>query len=305
MLLPLCEPRSDRWKRIRRDRDRAGHAGTEAAVTRPGVSPVGLITSALETIGQMSCNPAIGGVAKSTVVREVDALGGIMARATDLAMLQFRMLNRSKGAAVWAPRAQCDRGLYRRAVRSLIEAQPRLHTIQGTVARLLLDTDGATALGVETLEGRRFAARAVVLTAGTFLRGKIHIGTTTNFGGGRAGEAPALDLAEQLERARNRERRGSRPVHHLASTVAPSTIPVLEAQEANRTSSTTRGHISGTTPRRSPKRVATPVAAAVLYHLLAHPGKERLKKTSRNQRVRRRDHGTRANATARRLKTKS
>lgn len=179
-----------------------GHAGTEAAVAaaRAGAR-VGLITSALETIGQMSCNPAIGGVAKSTVVREVDAMGGIMARATDLSMLQFRMLNRSKGAAVWAPRAQCDRGLYRRAVRTLIETQPRLHTIQGTVARLLLDAEGATALGVETLEGRRFAARAVVLTAGTFLRGRIHIGTTTNFGGGRAGEAAALDLAEQLQQA--------------------------------------------------------------------------------------------------------
>jgi len=99
-----------------------GHAGTEAAVAaaRLGAS-VALITSALETIGQMSCNPAIGGVAKGTVVREVDALGGIMGRATDLASLQFRMLNRSKGPAVWSPRAQCDRGLYRRAARSLIE----------------------------------------------------------------------------------------------------------------------------------------------------------------------------------------
>src|SRR6187401_2923473 len=109
-----------------------GHAGTEAAVaaSRLGGS-VGLITSALEAIGQMSCNPAIGGVAKGTVVREVDALGGIMGKATDLALLQFRMLNRSKGPAVWAPRAQCDRGLYRRAVRSLVEEQPRVQTIQG------------------------------------------------------------------------------------------------------------------------------------------------------------------------------
>src|SRR6267154_4960839 len=112
----------------------AGHAGTEAAVAaaRLGLR-VGLITSSLETIGQMSCNPAIGGVAKSTVVREVDALGGIMARATDLAMLQFRMLNQGKGPAVWAPRAQCDRGLYRRAVRSLLEEHSGLDTIQGTV----------------------------------------------------------------------------------------------------------------------------------------------------------------------------
>src|SRR5215211_7084772 len=121
----------------------AGHAGTEAAVAaaRTGAT-VGLVTSALETIGQMSCNPAIGGVAKGTVVREVDALGGIMGRATDLSTLQFRMLNRSKGPAVWAPRAQCDRGLYRRAVRSLIEQHRGLQTIQGTVARLLMDPNG-------------------------------------------------------------------------------------------------------------------------------------------------------------------
>ena len=178
----------------------AGHAGTEAAVAaaRAGAR-VAIVTSALETIGQMSCNPAIGGVAKGTVVREVDALGGIMARATDLATLQFRMLNRSKGPAVWAPRAQCDRGLYRRAVRHLLEAHPRLTTVQGTVARLVLDADSHAVAGVETLEGRRFAARCVVITTGTFLRGRIHIGTETKFSGGRAGETAATHLAEQLE----------------------------------------------------------------------------------------------------------
>ena len=180
----------------------AGHAGTEAAVAaaRAGAS-VALVTSALESIGQMSCNPAIGGVAKGTVAREVDALGGIMARATDLAMLQFRMLNRGKGAAVWSPRAQCDRGLYRRAVRSLLEHHTRLHPVQGTVARLLMSDGGRTVCGVETLEGRRFGARTVIITAGTFLRGKIHIGTETRIAGGRAGEAATLHLAEQLERA--------------------------------------------------------------------------------------------------------
>ena len=178
----------------------AGHAGTEAAVAaaRVGCS-VAIITSALETIGQMSCNPAIGGVAKGTVVREVDAMGGIMARATDLAMIQFRMLNRGKGAAVWAPRAQCDRGLYRRAVRALLEEHSRLRTVQGTVARLILDGD--IVAGVETIEGRRFGARAVVMTTGTFLRGRIHIGTTTRIAGGRAGEPSTIDIAEQLERA--------------------------------------------------------------------------------------------------------
>ena len=178
----------------------AGHAGTEAAVAAARLGArVAIVTSALETIGQMSCNPAIGGVAKGTVVREVDALGGIMGRATDLATLQFRMLNRGKGPAVWAPRAQCDRGLYRRAVRSLLEEQPGLDTIQGTVARLLIDDAAGLIRGIETLEGRRFSARAVVLTTGTFLRGRIHIGTGTKIAGGRAGEPSAIHLAEQLE----------------------------------------------------------------------------------------------------------
>src|SRR5256714_14080020 len=179
----------------------AGHAGTEAAVAAARVGArVGLITSALETIGQMSCNPAIGGVAKGTVVREVDALGGIMGKATDLAMIQFRMLNRSKGPAVWAPRAQCDRGLYRRSVRVLLEEQHNLQTIQGTVARLIFGV-GDRVAGVETLEGRRFAARSVVITTGTFLRGRIHIGTDTHISGGRAGESATTHLAEQLENA--------------------------------------------------------------------------------------------------------
>jgi len=180
----------------------AGHAGTEAAVAAARLGArVGLITSALETIGQMSCNPAIGGVAKGTVVREVDALGGIMGRATDLAMIQFRMLNRSKGPAVWSPRAQCDRGLYRRAVRTLLEEHARIQTVQGTVGRLLLTPDKRRVLGVETLEGRRFGARSVVITTGTFLRGRIHIGTETRISGGRAGETATTHLAEQLEQA--------------------------------------------------------------------------------------------------------
>jgi len=180
----------------------AGHAGTEAAVAAARLGArVGLITSALETIGQMSCNPAIGGVAKGTVVREVDALGGIMGRATDLAMIQFRMLNRSKGPAVWAPRAQCDRGLYRRAVRTLLEQHGNLQTVQGTVARLVFDPNDRRVLGVETREGRRFGAGSVVITTGTFLRGRIHIGTDTHLSGGRAGEGATTHLAEQLEEA--------------------------------------------------------------------------------------------------------
>ncbi len=176
----------------------AGHAGTEAAVAaaRTGAS-VAMITSALETIGQMSCNPAIGGIAKGCVVREVDALGGIMARATDLSMIQFRMLNRSKGPAVWAPRAQCDRGLYRRAVRSLVEQQPNLNVIQGTVSSLLIEGNERVA-GVTTLEGRSFAATSIVITTGTFLRGAIYIGTDTSIAGGRAGEKATTHLARQL-----------------------------------------------------------------------------------------------------------
>lgn len=174
-----------------------GHAGAEAAVAASRLGcRVALVTSALETIGQMSCNPAIGGVAKGTVVREVDALGGVMGRAIDRATIQFRMLNRGKGPAVWAPRAQADRGLYRRAVRALVEAHHTITLIQGTVARLLIEHGRVT--GVETLDDRRLGAQAVVVTTGTFGRGKIHIGTTTQLAGGRAGEAATTHLSEQL-----------------------------------------------------------------------------------------------------------
>ncbi len=145
----------------------------------------------------MSCNPAIGGVAKGTVVREVDALGGIMGRAADRATIQFRMLNGSKGPAVWSPRAQCDRGLYRRAVRSLLEEQETLHIVQGTVASLEIQ-DGRVA-GVVTNDGRQFSGGSVVVTAGTFLRGRIHIGMETQISAGRAGDAAVVEMAEQLE----------------------------------------------------------------------------------------------------------
>src|SRR5437762_1497476 len=175
-----------------------GHAGTEASVmaARMGAEVL-LLTSNLDTIGQLSCNPAIGGIAKGTVVREIDALGGIMGRATDRATIQFRMLNRSKGPAVWAPRAQCDRTLYRRAVRSLLEGFSQLDLTQGMVTRLL--TDGTRAAGVVTADGRSFRAHAVVLTAGTFLRGRIHLGTDTQIPAGRAGDQPAVDIAQHVE----------------------------------------------------------------------------------------------------------
>src|SRR5213083_518650 len=176
----------------------AGHAGSEAAVmsARLGARTL-LLTSNLDTIGHMSCNPAIGGIAKGTVVREVDVLGGIMGRATDRATIQFRMLNRSKGPAVWAPRAQCDRTLYRRAVRHLLEGFASLQLAQGMVSRLLLE--GSRAQGVETTDGRRYTALAVVITAGTFLRGRIHVGTDTQIPAGRAGDQPAVAIAQHIE----------------------------------------------------------------------------------------------------------
>lgn len=176
----------------------AGHAGAEAAAlaARAGARTI-LLTQNLETIGQMSCNPAIGGIAKGTVVREVDALGGVMGRATDRARIQFRMLNRSKGPAVWSPRAQCDRALYRGAVRSILERQSKLEFAQGTVRELLVHAGEVR--GVCTVDGRTFEARATVLTAGTFLRGRIHVGLDMMVPAGRAGEGPAIELAEALE----------------------------------------------------------------------------------------------------------
>jgi tRNA uridine 5-carboxymethylaminomethyl modification enzyme len=175
-----------------------GHAGAEAAAlsARRGARTL-LLTQNLETIGQMSCNPAVGGIAKGTVVREADALGGVMGRATDLARIQFRMLNRSKGPAVWSPRAQCDRGLYRRAVRMLLERQANLSLLQGTVAGLVIR--GGAVAGVTTTDGRGFLARAVVVTTGTFLRGRIHLGRGTQIPAGRAGEQPSVEFAQALE----------------------------------------------------------------------------------------------------------
>jgi tRNA uridine 5-carboxymethylaminomethyl modification enzyme len=175
-----------------------GHAGAEAAAmaARLGAHTL-LLTANLETIGQMSCNPAIGGIAKGTVVREVDALGGIMGRAADRATIQFRMLNRSKGPAVWAPRAQCDRTLYKRAVRSLLEALPGLALTQGMVSRLLIEADHVA--GVETSDGRRFRCTAAVITAGTFLRGRIHLGRETRIPAGRAGDQPSVEMAQAIE----------------------------------------------------------------------------------------------------------
>jgi tRNA uridine 5-carboxymethylaminomethyl modification enzyme len=173
-----------------------GHAGTEAALAsaRMGVRTL-LLSHNIETLGQMSCNPSIGGIGKGHLVKEVDALGGAMALATDEAGIQFRILNSSKGPAVRATRAQADRILYKQAIRSRLENQPNLTLFQQAVDDLLLDGDRVS--GVRTQLGVVFEARAVVLTAGTFLAGLIHVGME-NFRAGRMGDPPAISLAARL-----------------------------------------------------------------------------------------------------------
>ena len=174
----------------------AGHAGVEAALAsaRTGASTL-LLTQNLDTMGQMSCNPAIGGIGKSHLVSEIDALGGIMARAADLAGIQFRVLNARKGPAVRATRAQTDRVLYRQAIQTAVTQQDNLVVFQQSVVDLIVINDRVE--GVITQLGVSFHAAAVVLTTGTFLGGRIHIGMT-NYAGGRAGEPPANALAERL-----------------------------------------------------------------------------------------------------------
>ncbi len=173
-----------------------GHAGTEAALAaaRMGCATL-LLTHNVETLGQMSCNPAIGGIGKGHLVKEIDALGGAMARAADQAGIQFRILNASKGPAVRATRAQADRTLYKKAIRSLIENQANLTLFQQAVDDLLVEGEHIT--GVVTQMGLRFLASVVVLTVGTFLGGRIHIGLE-NHAGGRAGDPPANRLAQRL-----------------------------------------------------------------------------------------------------------
>jgi tRNA uridine 5-carboxymethylaminomethyl modification enzyme len=173
-----------------------GHAGTEAALAaaRMGCRTL-LVTQSIDSLGQMSCNPAVGGIGKGHLVREIDALGGAMARATDRAGIHFRTLNGSKGPAVRATRAQADRQLYKRAVRSILENQPNLSLFQQEVSDLRLEGDRVT--GVVTQVGVEFTARAVVLTVGTFLGGRIHVGLE-QYAGGRAGDPPSNRLAEKL-----------------------------------------------------------------------------------------------------------
>ena len=173
-----------------------GHAGTEAATAaaRMGMNTL-LLTHNIDTLGHMSCNPAVGGIGKGHLVKEIDALGGIMARAIDLGGIQFRTLNSSKGPAVRATRAQADRLLYKAAVRQMLENQPNLKIFQQACDDLIMDGDRV--VGVVTQTGIRFTAKAVVLTVGTFLNGLIHVGLE-NYRGGRAGDPPSIALAQRL-----------------------------------------------------------------------------------------------------------
>ena len=176
----------------------AGHAGCEAASASARLgAETALVTINLDLIGQMSCNPAVGGIAKGHVVREIDALGGIMGRVIDRTGIQFRLLNRSRGPAVQSPRAQADRSLYRTEMRSVLEATPNLSLRQGVVIDLIVEN--SEVIGVEMQDSRRFGAKSVIVATGTFLNGTIHTGEKT-FSAGRAGEPASIELADSLKR---------------------------------------------------------------------------------------------------------
>ena len=216
-----------------------GHAGTEAALAaaRMGAQTL-LLTHNIETLGQMSCNPSIGGIGKGHLVREVDALGGAMALATDMSGIQFRRLNASKGAAVRATRAQADRILYKAAIREMLENQPNLDLFQQAVDDITLD--GNRVSGVKTAMNVEFKARAVVLTAGTFLAGKIHIGLE-NYSGGRAGDPAAQSLSgclKELNLPQGRLKTGTPPridgrtidFSHLTEQPGDTPVPVFSVR---------------------------------------------------------------------------
>ena len=209
-----------------------GHAGTEAALVaaRMGCSTL-LITHNVETIGQMSCNPAIGGIGKSHLVKEIDAMGGMMARAADHAGIHFRVLNSRKGPAVRATRAQADRMLYKAAIRSCVEHQENLQVFQQEINDLIVEGDRVR--GVVTQSGIKFYAQAVVLTAGTFLGGKIHVGDSSH-AAGRAGDPPAQVLAQRLREMPFRVKRlktgtppriDGRSIDYTQTTVQPGDTP--------------------------------------------------------------------------------
>ena len=177
----------------------AGHAGCEAAraCARIGLKTA-VVTMNVDLIAQMSCNPAVGGIAKGHLVREVDALGGLMGEVTDAVGIQFRLLNTSRGPAVWSPRAQCDKKQYRLKMREVLEAEPNLRIVQAEVAALrILEGTPRQVTGVALRDGRTVAAGAVIVTTGTFLNGLAHVGETT-YSCGRNGEAPSELLGHQL-----------------------------------------------------------------------------------------------------------
>jgi tRNA uridine 5-carboxymethylaminomethyl modification enzyme len=175
-----------------------GHAGCEAALAaaRQGVTTA-LLTMNLDTIGKMSCNPAIGGIGKGNIVREIDALGGEMGKVIDRTGIQFRMLNSTKGPAVWAPRAQADKAAYQLEMKRRLERTPHLDLLQGTAESI--EIEGQRVVGIRTLEGIFYGAKAIILSSGTFMRGLLHIGET-QFSGGRAGDKPSTGLSASLEK---------------------------------------------------------------------------------------------------------
>src|SRR5512144_370682 len=179
----------------------AGHAGCEAAraCARMGLK-IAMVAMNLDLIAQMSCNPAVGGIAKGHLVREIDALGGVMGEVTDAVGIQFRLLNTSRGPAVWSPRAQCDKKQYRIKMREVLEREPNLRIVQAEVASLVLQSEGhggRRVTGVELRDGRSFDCEAVVITTGTFLNGLAHVGEQ-QYSCGRNGEAPSNLLGDQL-----------------------------------------------------------------------------------------------------------
>src|ERR1700691_1819448 len=175
----------------------AGHAGVEAALAAARMGALALLlTINADTIGQMSCNPAIGGLAKGHLAREIDALGGEMGKTTDMAGLQFRMLNTKRGPAVWAPRAQCDKKAYQFRLKWICESEPNLDVKQGQTAKILHE-DGI-AIGIETTIEVRYVGKVIVITTGTFLRGLMHIGSNQQ-SGGRAGDASSMNLSSSLK----------------------------------------------------------------------------------------------------------
>ncbi len=209
-----------------------GHAGCEAAraCARMGLRTA-LITMNLDLIAQMSCNPAVGGIAKGHLVREIDALGGAMGEVTDAVGIQFRLLNTSRGPAVWSPRAQCDKKRYRERMKEALEAEPNISIKQAEVAALVLKDKRVT--GLKLRDGRELTAGAVIITTGTFLNGLAHVGEQTYTCGRNGGGFPSELLGDQLRNLGQLQGRGSKPARHPASTAAPLTGTRFEPQDGD------------------------------------------------------------------------